>query len=193
MTKRDLEKALKSGLLLLSELLPDKAYLYGPLLYSTAMWAVRRPAAWRDNILAWRIWPQPDAILIKPDEFILYFFRSHDGLAKAYREDIEKKNIAPLRLAFGCLYPVLGLKDPFLEALFQMEINKGDFDSLIRDFDSRLSRARKDIEALPRRRLFRILGSFAEDVLDLGITLMDETKVRNTLAVMLRKTLGEEQ
>ena len=75
MTKRDLEKALKNSLFLLSELLPGKAYLYGPLLYGTAMWAVRRPGAWRENIFAWRVWPRPGAILVKPDEFILYFFR----------------------------------------------------------------------------------------------------------------------
>jgi hypothetical protein len=193
MTKRDLEKALKNSLILLSELLPGKAYLYGPLLYGTAMWAVRRPGAWRENIFAWRVWPRPGAILVKPDEFILYFFRSHDGLVKAYARDIEQKNMAPLRQAFGCLYPVLGLKDPFLDALFQEAIEKGDFAALVRDFEGRLDQARKDIEALPRRPLFRILGSFAEEMLDLGISLLDETKVRSTLADLLRKVLGDEK
>ena len=193
MTKRDLVKALKNGLILLAELLPGKAYLYGPLLYGTAMWAVRRPKAWRESIFAWRIWPQPDAILVKPDEFILYFFRSHDGLAEAYRQEITQKKMVPLRQAFGCLYPVLGLGDPFLEALFQKEIGEGDFSGLVRDFENRLGRARKDIEALPHRPLFRILGAFAEDVLDLGVTLLDETKVRNSLAVLLRRLPGEEE
>lgn len=193
MTKRDLEKALKNGLLLLAELLPDKAYLYGPLLYGTALWAVRRPSAWKESLFAWQIWPHPDVIQVKPDEFILYFFHSRDGLAQAFRQDLDKKNIPRLRKAFGCLYPVLGLGDPFLEALFQKEIEKGDYDGLVRDFDKRLSRARKDIGALPRRRLFRILGAFAEDVLDLGMTLLDETKVRNTLAVLLRMTSGAEE
>jgi hypothetical protein len=191
MTKRDLEKALKNGLILLVELLPSKAYLYGPLLYGTAMWAVRRPSAWREQIFAWQTWPQPGAIMVKPDEFILYFFRSHEGLAGAYKRDIERKNMAALKRDFGRLYPVMGLRDPFLEALFHREIEGGDFAALAREFDGRLARARKDIAALPRRRLFRILGGFAEDVLDLGMTLLDETKVRSTLAALLRNKLGE--
>lgn len=193
MIKRDLEKVLKNGLLLLAELLPDKTYLYGPLLYGTAIWMVRRPSDWKERLLAWQIWPRPDTILVKPDEFILYFFESRDGLVKAYRKDIDKKNMPSLRQAFGCLYPVLGLGDPFLEALFQKEIETGDFAGLVRDFDQRLSRARKDISALPRRPLFRILGAFAEDLLDLGMTLLDEAKVRNTLAELLRRALGAEE
>lgn len=191
MTKRDLEKVLKNAFSLLSAALPQRAYLLGPLLYGAALWAVRRPETWKENIFGWRIWPRPGAISVKPDEFILFFFRSHDGLAAAFQPQIEKKRMAPLREAFGRLYPVLGLGDPFLTALFREELEAGDYQRIIRDFEKRLDRARRDIEEMPDRRLFRILGDFVEELLGLGMTLLDETKFRIALSDLLRRKPGE--
>jgi len=66
---------LARGVEILDELLPLKSWLYFPLLYSACVWAVRRVFDYRERILAWQVWLDPEFVRTKPDGFVLDFFR----------------------------------------------------------------------------------------------------------------------
>ena len=74
MAKKDIEAALARGVALLDKLLPLKSWLYFPVLYAACVWAVRRVFDYRERILAWQVWLDPEFVRTKPDEFILDFF-----------------------------------------------------------------------------------------------------------------------
>ena len=127
MSKKDIENALDRGVEILDEFLPLQTTLYFPILYSACVWAVRRVFDYRERILAWQVWLDPEAVLTKPDEFILHFFSTDEALRKVYAAELAARDMKVLRAAFPALYPVRGLEDAFLKALFKKELAAGDF------------------------------------------------------------------
>jgi len=84
-----------------------------------------------------QLWLEPDAIKTKPDAFILNFFENHNGLQKAYTKEIQEKDFKVLRPAFNALYPVIGLEDPFLQALFKPELDSQNYRKIAGEFKKR--------------------------------------------------------
>src|SRR5512137_656708 len=104
MSKKSVEAALARGVELLDELLPLKSWLYFPLLYAACVWAVRRIFDYRERILAWQVWLDPEFVRAKPDGFVLDFFRSAGPLRREYAAEIDRGDLRVLRAAFPALY-----------------------------------------------------------------------------------------
>ena len=96
---------------------------------------MRRADQWKEKILSWKIWLDPHRIETKPDEFMLHFFESAPYLKETYKEDIRKKDWKILREAFNRLYPILGLEDPFLSALFHKELTEKKYAEIVKEFE----------------------------------------------------------
>lgn len=193
MSKASLEKVVANAVALLAEFLPQKTYLYTPLLSASLVWAFRRAEDWESKILAWRIWPSPRSIAAKPDAFVLSFFNSRQSLREAYKNAVKRKDFDTLRPAFLRLYPLLGLEDPFLTALFQEELKAGDYKKIAAEFEERLERAKKDIRSVHgKSRLLQGLRTFAEEMLDLGASLLSQAKVESIIAKAVREYLEEQ-
>ena len=190
MTKSPLEKTIESGVSFLSKVFPLKAYLYFPLLNATLFWVLKRVREWKKEIFSWKVWLDPDRIETKPDEFVLDFFKSHTALHKAYEPELRERDMVTLREAFARLYPIFGLEDPFLSALFHEELESNDFRTIVRDFEKTVSQAEKDIEACgDHHGLIRALKSFADDMLSLNLDLISQDEVQTVLAEIVKKQL----
>ena len=74
MADKPVEKVIKNAVKLLREIYPQSTYLYFPLLSTALVWAVRRPKEWEESIFSWQVWPDPDYIKAKPNDFVLDFF-----------------------------------------------------------------------------------------------------------------------
>lgn len=193
MSKASLEKVVTNAVALLAEFLPQQTYLYAPLLSASLGWAFRRAEDWEKKILAWRIWPSPRYVAAKPDAFIFSFFNSRRSLREAYRSALARKDFETLRPAFFRLYPLLGLEDPFLMALFRDEIKAHNYKKIVVEFDKRLDRARKDIRSVrSMSRLLRGLKTFAQEMLGLGASLLSQAKVESIIAKAVREYLEEQ-
>jgi len=187
MKKPALEKIAAEGVHFLSEFLPQKTYLYFPLLSAFFVWAIRKNKEWKERIFSWKVWPSPEFVESKPDEFVLDFFKGNRGLSKVYRGEINKGKINILREAFGRLYPILGLEDPFLSALFAKELESGDYRKIVEDFDRKARRAKEDIEnAEKEARLIEGLQSLADDVFSLSLDLISQAKLRKMIADLVK-------
>jgi len=188
MNKSGVEKVVENGLLLFSEFFPQKSYLYFPLLSALFVWALRRTKEWKEKILSWRVWLEPGFIEAKPDEFILDFFRRGQTLNTVYKEEIKKGELKTLREAFSPLYPILGLEDPFLSALFDQELESGGYRKIVMDFEDRVTEAKKDIESMKRGdRFFKELEALVREVYSLNLDLISQPNLRKIIANLVIK------
>jgi hypothetical protein len=190
MTDKPVEKVIKNAVKLLREIYPQSAYLYFPLLSTALVWAVRRPEEWEKSIFSWQVWPDPDYIRTKPNDFILEFFNSRPSLKEAYSEEIKHKDWKTLRAVFIRLYPILGLNDPFLMALFKEELEAEDYPKIVLEFDSRVGKAKQDIRAVEANdRLLAGLKAFGEELASLLTAILAESDVQRSLQEILEEHL----
>jgi len=192
MSDKAVERLLKRIVSVFSEFFPRKSYLYFPLISAALIWAQRRPEEWREKILSWKVWPAPEYVEKKPDAFILSFFQSDRDLAASFRDELGRKDAAALRNAFLRLYPLRGLEDPFLNALFMEETASKNFRKIVRDFDTRVARAKEDIEACPNRpRLLEALKTLSEELSALSAELLSQTDVQKSLEKMIKNRISD--
>ncbi len=188
MDKKSVEKALAEAVRALADILPLKSYLLFPIVYSVCVWAVRRVFDYRARILSWQAWLEPGAIGTKPDDFVLQFFRNHDGLSREYAAELQARNLRALRRAFARLYPVVGIEDPFLQGLFDAELKAGDYRKIVVDFAARGAKARADIAAASLDDHFwRDLEAAGMEMASLGIHLLADDAVRRVIIEQIRK------
>ena len=190
--KVSLEKIIANGLDFLAEFIPEKTYLYFPLLSASLIWAVKRSRQWKENILSWQVWLDPDIISSKPDEFILDFFKSSQSLNRTFKKEIEQGDIKTLRKAFVSLYPLVGLEDPFLCGLFVSELERGNYRKIVNEFEPRVSRAKKDIEKIKKsQQLLERLQSMANEALSLNLELLSQTKIRKITTEIIKAKMNK--
>ena len=188
MSKKDVEAALARGIEVLGEFLPMKSWLYFPVLYSACVWAVRRVFDYQERILAWQVWLDPEFVRTKPDEFVLHFFSGHEALSRAYAGEIARRDLRVLRAAFPALYPVFGLEDAFLAALFKPEIEAADYRAIVVEFASRTGKARDDIRAAASKPDFwKALELFGMEAASLGLHLLKDEEVQDMIVAMVKK------
>jgi hypothetical protein len=184
MKKTTLEEVVEKGISFLSKVFPLKSYLHFPLLSAALIWGIR--------ILSLQVYLDPERIEAKPYEFVLNFFKSHPALKKIYQAEIKSNDKHNLREAFNRLYPILGLEDPFLSALFYDELKSGDLKKIVKDFEEKVSRAREDIEAFEdKSRLLEGLKTIAAEMASLSINLMSEDEVQEAVAKTIKKWMNE--
>jgi hypothetical protein len=192
MKKTTLEEVVEKGISFLSKVFPLKSYLHFPLLSAALIWGIRRATEWKKKILSWQVYLDPERIEAKPYEFVLNFFKSHPALKKIYQAEIKSNDKHNLREAFNRLYPILGLEDPFLSALFYDELKSGDLKKIVKDFEEKVSRAREDIEAFEdKSRLLEGLKTIAAEMASLSINLMSEDEVQEAVAKTIKKWMNE--
>jgi len=188
MSKKDVESALARGVEILNEFLPAKPALYFPILYSACVWAVRRVFDYRDRILSWQVWLEPEAVLTKPDEFIVHFFLADEALHRVYAAELTAGDLKALRAAFPALYPVCGLEDAFLRGLFRKELAAGDFRTIATEFSTRAARARDDIRpAAAELGFWTALENLGEELAALGIHLLSDADVQKAVINAVKK------
>lgn len=192
MKKSPLEKIVEGGVRFLSEFFPLKTNLYFPLIYSSLVWIIRRTKEWKEKIFSWKVWPDPRFIKAKPDEFVLSFFKNNPALSKTYEDDIKEENLKSLREAFSRLYPIIGLEDPFLSALFLEELESGDFRKVVKEFDRRVTQAKEDIDAIKdKSKLLDGLKKFAGEIVSLNLDLISQAKIQKTIADLIKEQIDK--
>jgi len=194
MDEQSFDRLVNNTLKILKELLPTQEYLYLPLLSRALVWALNRYAHRREELMATPVWPLPQSIKVKSDEFVIDFFRSHPQLKHEFAAELEKRDMPSLRLAFDCLYPVVGLEDPFLTGLFASQLEKGEYRSIVSNFPQKLAQAKRDLEqvSVPGR-LNQALEDFEEDIRELVVDLSSESEVRQSLIKLLKQALKKSQ
>ena len=193
MDKKRAEHVLDEGIKVLKDFLPENPGLYFPLLYSLSVWALRRIFDLKERIFAWQVWLDPGTIETKPDEFILHFFKGHDGLRGAFAGEIDANDMPALRKVFSALYPVCGLDDAFLIALFEEELEAGDYRKIVDEFEQRAVRAANDIQAAGAAPEFwKNLHEFGRAVASLGLHFLTDAQIRKLIRDRIRKRVKSE-
>jgi len=194
MSEKTVESLIERVVSVLAEFFPQQAYLFFPLISAALVWAVRRPDEWKERIFSWKVWPDPDYMPVKPDAFILDFFKTDNDLAASFKEEIKTKKMVELRDAFIRLYPILELEDPFLAALFRKEIAAKNFREIAAEFDGRVSRAREDIAAVENRpRFVQAMKTLSKELASLGAELLSRTEVQKALEKMVKSRLKDKK
>ncbi len=192
MEKKSVDSLVKRVVSVFAEFFPQHTYLYFPLISAVLVWAIRRPEEWKHQILSWEVWPDPEFVPTKPDTFIMTFFESDPNLALIYKDELNRKNLSALRKAFIRLYPILGLQDPFLAALFREELETKEFRMIVQGFDDRVEQARADINALKKRPEFlEALKTLSNEFAALSAALLSQTDVQKSLEKMVKNQIEE--
>lgn len=188
MSKKDVDAALARGVEILDAFLPLKFWLYFPVLYSACVWAIRRVFDYRERILAWQVWLDPEFVRTKPDEFVLHFFSGDEALGREYAAELARGDLRTLRAAFPALYPIFGLGDAFLTALFKAEIEAADYRGIVVEFASRTSKARDDIQpAAANPDFWKALELIGVEAASLGLHLLKDEDVQNMIIALVKK------
>ena len=192
MAKKSFEKVVQGGIRFISLFFPQARYLYFPLLSAALVWAVESSREWKAKIFSWEVWLDPHFVKVKPDEFILSFFRDHPGLSQTFAEEIRNSDLSALRKLFYSLYPVIGLQDPFLSSLFHQEMGSEDYRAIVREYDKRVAQAVVDIESLDDSGKFLDgLESIAREMASFGADMITQTSVQSALAAIIKKETSE--
>jgi hypothetical protein len=189
MKQPSLEKIVENGISFLSEFFPKDTSLYFPLLTTAVVWAIKRAKQWKEKVLSWKVWAEPEPIKTKPDGFILDFFKGHSGLRQSFKGELKKKKLDQLREAFSALYPILGLEDPFLISLFSKDLESRDYKKIVKDFQNRVKKAKQDIEGIEEARLLEGLKAIADEAVGLQLELLSQAKLRKTIAGLVKESL----
>ena len=145
---------------------------------------------WKEKIFSWHVWADPSAVHVKSDEYVLHFFRENPNLRSAFREEIENENITSLKRSFSSLYPIIGLEDPFLSALFYKEVEDKKYRKIAEEFNERVSKAVQDIQALDERpKLLEGLESIAKELASLISDMITQKSVQNVLAEIIQQQM----
>lgn len=193
MSRKDIEQALVRGVEALAAFLPSAPSLLFPVLSSVCVWAVRRVFNYRDHILTWKVWLDPETIRTKPDDFIRHFFAKDPVLAGVYAAELEAGDIKGLRAAFPALYPVLGLEDAFLRALFRPELAAGDLRKIAAEFEARAAAAAEMIKPAEDDPAFwRFLEAFGMELASLGLHLLKDGTVEDLILAAIEAERPEE-
>jgi hypothetical protein len=193
MDKKRAEHVLDSGVKILADIMPLKTYLYFPLLYSICVWAVRRIFDLRERVFAWQVWLDPGVIETKPETFVLNFFQGHLGIREAYAAELAAKDMTALNTAFKALYPVCGLEDAFLLALFKEELEADDYRKIAAEFEGRARLAIDDVKpASEVPEFWRGLQGVGMDMARIGIHVMSDAQVRKLILERIRKRIKTE-
>jgi len=188
MKKTTLEKIVEKGISFLSKIFPIKSYLYFPLLSAAIFWGIRRATEWKKEIFSWQVYLDPERIVVKSPKYVLDFFENRAALKKNYEAEIKSNDKDTLREAFNRLYPILGLEDPFLSALFYEELKSRDFRKIVEEFEEKVNRAKDDIEAFEgKSRLLEGLKTVAEEAASLSVELMSKDEVQEVVANTIKK------
>ena len=191
MSEKSVEAALARGVEVLDKFLPLKSWLLFPVLYSACVWAVRRVFDYRERILAWQVWLDPDFVRTKPDGFILGFFARNDALNLAYADEIARGDLRVLRAAFPALYPVFGLEDAFLKALFKAEIEAADYRAIVVEFAARTARARDEIRpAAADPDFWKALQLIGMEAASLGLHLLRDEAIQDMIVGLIKGPAG---
>ena len=183
-----LEKQIENVTSLLIKFFPKKTYLYFPLISAAINWAADQAESWKKRIFSYQVWPDPGIIEEKPDKYVYSFFKGHPGLREFYAKELKAGDIKKLRIAFARLYPVIGLEDPFLAALFLGELEAGDYETIVKEFNSRVIQAREDIKSLKRKpRLMSGLEDLTAAVVSLGTGMLSDKDVQEMISEIVRK------
>ena len=188
----DLKKIVKGGIDILSEFFPGMSQIYFPLLYGFIVWVTKRPLEWKIKILEWKIWLDPGWFKEKPDAYILNFFRSHPELATEFKKELKAKNTDALRTFFHSLYPIFDLEDPFLIALFNKELDTGDYRKISKVFPRRILQAKRKIDSLKNQKgLFKRLESLAREAGGLSLEFLQMTETRRAIQLIIRQNIKD--
>jgi hypothetical protein len=191
MSMKGIEAALARGVELLDKFLPLKSWLYFPILYAASVWAVRRVFDYRDRILAWQVWLDPEFVRTKPDGFVLDFFAGHEGLGREYAGEIARGDLRTLRAAFPALYSVIGLEDAFLTALFKAELDAADYRTVVVEFAARTARARDAIgPAAADPSFWEGLERVGREAASLGLHLLKDAEVQDLIVALIKGPAG---
>ena len=193
MDKKRAEHVLDNGVKILADIMPLKTYLYFPLLYSICVWAVRRIFDLRERVFAWQVWLDPGMIETKPEAFVLNFFQGHIGVREAYAAELAAGDMTALNTAFKALYPVCGLEDAFLLALFKEELEADDYRKIAAEFEERARLAIEDVKpASEVPEFWKGLQGFGMDMARIGIHVMSDAQVRKLILDRIRKRVKSE-
>jgi len=172
---------------ILKDFLPPGAAALAPLVYALSVWGLKKQASYRDKVDGLKVWLLPEILVNKPAEFVLNFFTAEEALKEAYKDEIARKDLIKLQQDFAVLYPLLGLQDPFLEALFWPEIEAGEFKKIVAEFKPRVEKALQEIKAAEDRTDFwPALGRIFSGLVELGWQALSESEVRSWLKQWLK-------
>jgi len=193
MDKKRAEHILDQGVKILADVLPLKTYLYFPLLYYICVWAARRIFDLRERVFAWQVWIEPGMVETKPEAFVLNFFESHIGLRSAYAAELAARDMASLNKAFLSLYPVCGLEDAFLIALFKDELEAEDYAKIAVEFETKSRQALDDVKpAGDVPEFWRVLQKMGMEMASLGVHTLSDAQVRKLIMDRIRKKIRPE-
>ncbi len=182
----DLKKEVNRVIKLLDDLIPEKTYLYMPIISAVFFWGIQRAQNWREQIFAQEIHPAPEWIREKPDEFILDFFLCRPDLTREFKPELQAGDLSTLRRYFTKLYPLIGLEDPFLIALFTKELAEKDYREILSVYESRTESALADIRALKGKPLLlQALESLYQHAASLSLTVFSETEAQKSLVEII--------
>ncbi len=191
MKKKTIEQIVQDGIKFLAQFLPKATYLYFPLLSAALVWAIKRNKEWKEKIFGWKVWADPSAVRVKSDKYIFSFFKKNIDLRRAYKKEIDDEDLTSLRKAFLSLYPILGLDDPFLSALFYQELEAKHYRKIVKEFKGRVAKAIQDIEAMDEKpRFVEGLKSVAKEMASLSSDMITQTTVQKSLAEIIKKEIG---
>ncbi len=190
MNKKTIEQVVQDGVKFIAQFLPKATYLYFPLLSAALVWAIKRNKEWKEKIFSWEVWIDPSPVRVKSDKYILSFFKKNNDLRRAYTKEIADEDLTSLRKAFLSLYPILGLDDPFLSALFYQELEAKHYRKIVKEFKGRVAKAIQDIGALNEKpRFVEGLKSVAKEMASLSSDMITQTSVQKALAEIIKREI----
>lgn len=182
------QSAVDELLAALGKVVNVKAFPYLPVIYSSLLYFLNKGSAYRKAVRAIPVGPRSRPVRNKSKQFIEAFLTAHAPFAAQNGDERERRRV------FVRLYPVVGLRDPFLAALFRDELDRGDTETIADEYDDRVRSALEQIPpARGEPRFWEAMDSFVETASGLVTDLARERQIQDLIIARVRRFLGVEK
>lgn len=184
MDAKKFQKVLDEVLDALALVVNVRSFPFFPVLYASLFHFVRKGAAYRKAVRELPAGPRSRIVTNKSQRFIDDFLRRN---AAQFASEPDPKS---RKRAFVRLYPLLGLRDPFLSTLFRDELAAGDHERIVAELDERVRAA---VDAIPAPAssptFWKAMDAFVQTSAGLAIELVRERDVQELILDRVKRFL----
>jgi len=142
-----------------------------PLVFAFARFLLSEPYRWNELI---KDWPEIKRVNEDDEKNILEFFNKTKGMKLSFRKELMNRDLDTLKDAYSLFYPMIELRDNFLNSIFRLDIKSRRYKKIYRESSEKISRIIKKINQLKEdERIIPLIKKFTSDLSGFSLTLIN--------------------
>ncbi len=153
------------------DIFPKEDEDFFPLTFAFARFLLLEPYRWKELI---KEWPKVNFAEENDEEKIINFFNKTKGMKLSFRKELLNNDIEILKKAYSLFYPIIELRDDFLNSIFRLDLKSRRYKKIFKHSDELIKRIVKKINELKNnKKIISLIEKFTGDLSGFSLTLIN--------------------